>query len=159
MLYINIEAWVRNIRGWRSLKLCFLISLFKNKNIERHTAHTIVSWPNPKQWVIVHSFDLTMIIRQSIYILRTKDFFLFCKIQVLRSLNHYYIWRVSPQLCCRDTGQILSWYTTGNHCFDDGENNEKIAERKILVQWPPPQNYYAITNSWRYKISICYITK
>ena len=38
------------------------------KNIERHTAHTIVSWPNPKQWVIVHTSDLMMIIRQSIYI-------------------------------------------------------------------------------------------
>ena len=35
----------------------------------RHTAHTIVSWPNPKQWVIVHTSDLMMIIRQSIYIL------------------------------------------------------------------------------------------
>ena len=39
------------------------------KNTERHTAHTIVSWPNPKQWVIVHTSDLMMIIRQSIYIL------------------------------------------------------------------------------------------
>ena len=38
------------------------------KNLERHTADTIVSWPNPKQWVIVHTSDLTMIIRQSIYI-------------------------------------------------------------------------------------------
>ena len=38
------------------------------KNIERRTAHTIVSWPNPKQWVIVHTSDLMMIIRQSIYI-------------------------------------------------------------------------------------------
>ena len=37
------------------------------KNIERHTAHTIVSWPNTKQWVIVHTFDLMMIIRQCIY--------------------------------------------------------------------------------------------
>ena len=26
-----------------------------DKNIERHTADTIVSWPNPKQWVIVGS--------------------------------------------------------------------------------------------------------
>ena len=25
-----------------------------HKNIERHTTHTIVSWPNPKQWIIVH---------------------------------------------------------------------------------------------------------
>ena len=39
------------------------------KNIERHTAHTIVSWPNPKRWVIVHTSDLMMIIRQSIYII------------------------------------------------------------------------------------------
>ena len=39
------------------------------KNIERHTADTIVSWPNPKQWAIVHTSDLMMIIRQSIYIL------------------------------------------------------------------------------------------
>ena len=39
-----------------------------HKNIERHTAHTIVSWPNTKQWVIVHTYDLMMIIKQSIYI-------------------------------------------------------------------------------------------
>ena len=35
------------------------------KNIKRHTTHTIVSWPNPKQWIIVHTSDLMMIIRQS----------------------------------------------------------------------------------------------
>ena len=40
-----------------------------DKNIERHTAHTIASWPNPKQWVIVHTSDLMMMIKQSIYIL------------------------------------------------------------------------------------------
>ena len=28
------------------------------KNIERHTVHTIVVWPNPKQWLIVHTSDL-----------------------------------------------------------------------------------------------------
>ena len=26
-----------------------------HKNTERHTAHTIVSWPNPKQWVIMNA--------------------------------------------------------------------------------------------------------
>ena len=41
----------------------------EHKNIEIHTAHTSVSRPNPKQWVIVHTSDLMMIIRQSIYIL------------------------------------------------------------------------------------------
>ena len=25
-----------------------------DKNIVRHTAHTIVSWPNPKQWLKIH---------------------------------------------------------------------------------------------------------
>ena len=38
------------------------------KNIKRHTADIIVSWPNPKWWIIVHTSDM-MIIRQSIYIL------------------------------------------------------------------------------------------
>ena len=47
---------------------CFNWSLWHHKNIERHTAHTIVSWPNPKQWVIVHTSNLMVIIRQSIYI-------------------------------------------------------------------------------------------
>ena len=39
------------------------------KNIKRHTAHTIVSWPTPKQWVIIHTCtsDLMMIIGQIIY--------------------------------------------------------------------------------------------
>ena len=44
---------------------------YTHKNIERHAADTIVSWPNPKQWVIVHTSDLMMIIRQSLYILST----------------------------------------------------------------------------------------
>ena len=43
-----------------------------NKNTKRHTAHTIVSWHNPKQWVIVHTSDLIMIIRQSIFILNHR---------------------------------------------------------------------------------------
>ena len=51
--------------GWNNFGQPVIIS----KNIKRHTAHTIVSWPNPKQWVIVHTSDLMMIIRQRIYIL------------------------------------------------------------------------------------------
>ena len=45
------------------------LSVTKNKNIERHTVHTTVSWPNPKQWIIVHTNILMMIIRWNIYIL------------------------------------------------------------------------------------------
>ena len=32
------------------------------KNIERHTVHTFVSGPNPKQWQMVHTSDLMMVI-------------------------------------------------------------------------------------------------
>ena len=35
------------------------------KKIVRHTAHTIVSWHFPKQWLTIHSSDLMMIIRLS----------------------------------------------------------------------------------------------
>ena len=49
-----------------SVGLCTVYSYslfcFICKNTKRHTAHTIVSWPNPKQWVIVHTPDLMMII-------------------------------------------------------------------------------------------------
>ena len=38
-------------------------SIWYHKNITRHTAHTIVSWPNPKQWQMGHTSDLMMIIR------------------------------------------------------------------------------------------------
>ena len=56
-----------------SVGLCIVYSYsifcFICKNTKRHTAHTIVSWPNPKQWVIVHTSNLMMKKRQSIYIL------------------------------------------------------------------------------------------
>ena len=52
-----------------SLYLSMLGLKLIHKNIERHTADTIVSLPNPKQLVIVDTSDLMMTIRQSIYIL------------------------------------------------------------------------------------------
>ena len=47
---------------------------------------------------------------------------------LLRTLNHFYILRVSLQLSCADTGQIWTWGLIGNQCFDCGKNNktEKI---------------------------------
>ena len=70
------------IHGWMSMNVCtddqntvctgdILLEFNKTlcRTIKRHTAHTIVSWPNPKQWVILHTSDLMMIIRQIIYII------------------------------------------------------------------------------------------
>ena len=58
------ETWEHVSVPWQQGK--FLLWA-KWKNMERHMAHTIVSWPNSEQWVIVHTSDLMMIIRQSIY--------------------------------------------------------------------------------------------
>ena len=41
--------------------ICVTLPQSVNKNIARHTAHTIVSWLNHKQWLVVHSSDLMMI--------------------------------------------------------------------------------------------------
>ena len=51
----------RDEQGWKMQEY--------HNNTERHTAHPIVSWPNPEQWVRLHNSDLMMIIRQSIYII------------------------------------------------------------------------------------------
>ena len=40
----------------------YLIWAILYKNIERHIAHTIVSWPSDKQWQMRHTFELIMII-------------------------------------------------------------------------------------------------
>ena len=42
------------------------------KNIERHTTHTIVSWLNPKQWLMVHTSDLCEEFTGHRWISRTK---------------------------------------------------------------------------------------
>ena len=65
------------------------------KNIERHTVDTIVSWPSPQQWVIVHTSDLIMIIRQSIYILSII-------ITEMGKLKTY-----SPTYCIMDNGENM----------------------------------------------------
>ena len=64
-------------------------------NIERHTAGTIVSWPNHTQWVIVNTSDSMMIIRQSIYILSfiTRE---------MGKLKTY-----SPTYCIMDNGENM----------------------------------------------------
>ena len=53
----------RHTSMWNNDGLLYWHTLSSNKNIDRHTAHTIVSWHNPKQWVIVHTSDLMMIMR------------------------------------------------------------------------------------------------
>ena len=77
---------VPETNGWDRNNIFFyyisLLAAFRktptshHKNIERHTAHTIVSWPNPKQWVIIHTSDLMMIIRQSVYSLNHLSIYL-----------------------------------------------------------------------------------
>ena len=45
--------------------ICVFHLNHQHKNIERQKAHTIVSWPNHKQWKMGHTSDLMMILRWS----------------------------------------------------------------------------------------------
>ena len=64
--YMVISMGPRQDCGTPVVRLRFCRGLLKNT--KRRTAHTIVSWPKPTQWVKVHTSDLMMIIRQSMYI-------------------------------------------------------------------------------------------
>ena len=79
------------------------------KNIERLTAHTIVSWPNPKQWVKVHTSDLMMIIRQSIYILSiiTKE--------MGKLKTHSLTYCIMDKVC---TMMIMRWFNVQTNEYD-----------------------------------------
>ena len=58
---ILLRIWLNCVPNGSLANICL------NKDRERHTAHTIVSWPNPKQWIKVHTSDLMMIIRPSVH--------------------------------------------------------------------------------------------
>ena len=63
---VGIVPWVYLIQPHLAmaaavLTLSSLPRFSSHKNIVRHTAHTIVSWPNPKQWLMIHTSGLMMI--------------------------------------------------------------------------------------------------
>ena len=47
-----------------------------------------------------------------------KEIFISWK-YLLRSLNHFHIWQMSPQLSCGDSCQKWMWQSTGNQWFDN----------------------------------------
>ena len=71
VLIANICLFMASLRSFSQCgppKMTLMAAKCGYKNIETHTAHSIVSWPNPKQWIIVHTSDLMMMmIRQSVY--------------------------------------------------------------------------------------------
>ena len=64
-LALTIASWVKVWSLWPILVLDNDINHVSSsdKNIERNTAHTIVLWPKPKQWVIIYTSDFMMIIK------------------------------------------------------------------------------------------------
>ena len=76
-----------------SLRSSYITWKNTDENIDTHTAHTIVSWPIPKQWVLVQTSDLMMVIRQSIYILSiiAKEM---GKLKTQEAGFFYLIWRI-----------------------------------------------------------------
>ena len=49
--------------------MCHESHITQHKNMARHTAHTIVSLPNPRQCLMFHNYDLMMIVRWNTNIL------------------------------------------------------------------------------------------
>ena len=50
----GIKPLLKTVMNCQLSKICWQFKLLKN--MARHTMHTIVSWPNPKQWLMVHNF-------------------------------------------------------------------------------------------------------
>ena len=63
----RINGWVndRKAGDLRRLRTNYDVTVM----IVRHTAHTIVSWYNPNQWLMVHTSDLMMVTRSNAHIL------------------------------------------------------------------------------------------
>ena len=124
----RIKKWrkwqikLRNKNGnWNGTLLDYLTL---HKNIERHTADTIVSWPNPKRLVIVHTSDLMMIIRQSIYTLSiiTRE---------MDKLKTY-----SPTYCIMDNGEnMLNLTHTLDNIFHDRHFISSMPSDKFAQWW------------------------
>ena len=91
-----------------------------HKNTKRHTAHTIVPWPNPKQWVIVHTSDLMMIIRQSIYILPIIS-------------RKWVNWKHNPTYCIMDNWDNMPYLTRQN--WSDRHFISSMSSDKFAQWW------------------------
>ena len=107
-----------------------------NMNIERHTAHTTLSWPNPKQRVIVHTSDLMTIIRQSIYILSIIT-------QKMGELKTH-----SPTYCIMDNRENMLNLTHTRQIISDRHficsmSSDKVCTMMIMI-WCNVQS-----NEWR----------
>ena len=106
-IYVSVSYTIIGSDNGLSPDWCQPTTWINEKNIERHTADTIVSWPNPKQWVIAHTSDLMMIIRQSIYIFSiiTRE---------MGKLKTY-----SPTYCIMDNGEnMLNFTHTPDKIYD-----------------------------------------
>ena len=90
--YGNLEMHVPEIH------LTLISNCIPYKNIERYTADTIVSWPNPKQWGIVHTSDLMLIIRQ-IYI------YIYMLSMITREMGKLKTY--NPTYCIMDNGEYM----------------------------------------------------
>ena len=94
-----------------------------DKNTERHTAHTIVSWPNPKQWVSVHTSDLMMIIRQIIYILSIITW------EMGKLKTH------SPTYCIMDNWENMASYSHTRQNISDWDFINTMSSDKFAQWW------------------------
>ena len=87
------------------------LTFWRHKNIARHTAHTIVSWPNTKQWQPTHTSNLMVIIMISILeeiyvisnkrpVMRASDIFFVVSLKKLLQKQSRCWWFETPWCAC-----------------------------------------------------------
>ena len=92
----NIWIWdsIRYNMIWKYIVSYHIISyhiisyhIIYHNNIERHTAHTIVSWPNLKQWQVGHTSDLIIMSYQiSNHIIMGNESFTIKAVELKRNI-------------------------------------------------------------------------
>ena len=77
------------------------------KNIERRTAHTIVSWPNPKQWQMVHTSNYANPVYGIATICHQVRWLRWGHSSLFHTATSLLIWY--KMFCMRDISYRLTW--------------------------------------------------
>ena len=77
VLYVGLiytrtcDSDTKNRRLFVNPKYSYLHTLSFELNLESHTTHIAISWPNPKNWLTIHMFDLMTIVGFNLNILKS----------------------------------------------------------------------------------------
>ena len=125
----------------RTMSYCFHCFVYNfrldRKNIAKHTAHTIVSWPDPKHCLMIHISELMLLIRWSANILTI------IKREIVKLKN------LSPLGCVNIIAKMnlivdSPWYNSSRLYLNHTISNTFNSEVSECVSLSVPRGYPAI---------------